>query len=193
MHPQFTLSPHDIARFWSRVNKSGPIIRPELGPCWEWIGARTKRGYGQFEIGPAPRRTYYAHRISYLIAHGELDPDLHVCHECDNPPCMRPTHLFQGTAMDNVRDAVRKGHMGTNAKIPEAVVREIRRLRPDGKHQRLSANSPASIRSLAERFGLSAGHVSMIAHGLTRASVASNVQLRLFMDERQTGDHGIFG
>src|SRR5689334_22820694 len=43
--------------FWPKVNKTGPIPahRPELGPCWEWIGKRHRNGYGQ--VGARPSTT----------------------------------------------------------------------------------------------------------------------------------------
>ena len=40
-----------IARFWSKVDKNGPVPAhcPELGPCWVWTGEKRK-GYGRLKI-----------------------------------------------------------------------------------------------------------------------------------------------
>lgn len=105
-HP-VSLYPPTVARFWLKVNKNGPVPphRPELGPCWLWTGARDRGGYGQF--------SGRAHRWSWLIHHGyRPGHGLFVCHHCDNPPCVRPDHLFLGTASDNARDMVAKGRQG---------------------------------------------------------------------------------
>jgi hypothetical protein len=42
-----------IERFWSKVNKDGPIPAscPELGPCWLWTRSCYYNGYGQFAYG----------------------------------------------------------------------------------------------------------------------------------------------
>ena len=96
----------DIARFWSKVDKNGPIIRPELGACWIWTGTRVN-GYGRFCLYTPGRKVFYAHRMSWLFAHGAHD--LCVLHRCDNPPCCNPSHLFLGTRSENSRDMVEKG------------------------------------------------------------------------------------
>lgn len=56
------------------------------------------------------------HRLSaYGFLEFDLTSKLFVCHHCDNPPCFNPSHLFVGTASDNVRDMVKKGrHKSTN-------------------------------------------------------------------------------
>lgn len=34
---------------------------------------------------------------------------MHILHECDNPRCVNPLHLFEGTDKDNSDDKVKKG------------------------------------------------------------------------------------
>jgi hypothetical protein len=51
-----------------------------------------------------------AHRLAYELAHGfGAASGKLVCHECDNPPCCNPRHLFLGTAQDNITDRDKKG------------------------------------------------------------------------------------
>lgn len=85
-------------RFWRMVEK---------GPgCWEWTGARVEGGYGIFQAGGRARR---AHRFLFTLQGNPVPAWLQVCHRCDNPSCVRPDHLFWGTAKENVRDCVIKG------------------------------------------------------------------------------------
>lgn len=95
-------------RFWPKVNKSGPIIRQELGPCWEWMAAREKKGYGKFGVSN-PRRLVKASRFVWELERGPIPEGLWVLHRCDHPPCVNPAHLFLGTARDNNRDTASKG------------------------------------------------------------------------------------
>lgn len=85
-------------RFWESVDKRGP------GGCWLWTGHRSKRGYGKFWAG----RSLLAHRVSAALDYRN-PVGQEVCHECDNPPCVNPAHLWVGTHSDNMRDAVAKG------------------------------------------------------------------------------------
>lgn len=95
-----------VDRFWSYVAKV------DVG-CWEWIGTRVPAGYGQIRFR---RKNLSAHRLSYQIHHGHDPGRMSVCHSCDNPSCVRPEHLFLGTQVDNIADAMSKGRVSCGAK-----------------------------------------------------------------------------
>ena len=86
------------SRFWQYVHKSNG--------CWTWIGWKQQQGYGLIASG---RNALLAHRASWMIHFGTIPHGLLVCHRCDNPPCVRPDHLFLGTYKDNSMDSQRKG------------------------------------------------------------------------------------
>ena len=77
--------------------------------CWTWNGGRDKNGYGRFNVRPRLSSLDRTHRVSWVIHFGAIPEGLQICHHCDNPPCVRPDHLFLGTAADNNADKVAKG------------------------------------------------------------------------------------
>jgi hypothetical protein len=80
-----------------------------MGDCIEWTGGRTSAGYGQLYPPGLKGRSVLAHRWAWEQEHGPIPAGLHVCHRCDNPPCVNVNHLFLGTMGDNMRDKTRKG------------------------------------------------------------------------------------
>lgn len=107
-------SPVTIARrFWSKVDKNGPD-QPEIGACWIWTSTLISQGYGQFWLEGGYRP---AAQVALFLESGSWPgPGLFVLHRCDFPPCVRPSHLFVGTPLDNMRDMAAKGrHRGPNS------------------------------------------------------------------------------
>lgn len=158
---QVTWTPRDEARFWVKVDRSGPVPPhvPELGNCWVWVSGVWRSGYGRFDLSGSSRR---AHIVAWTFTHGPPSDGLEVCHACDNKLCVRPSHLWVGTHAENMADMVAKGRSPRmqgeahhQAKLTEADVREMRRLRAER----------VTYRDLAERFGVSQSMIGQIVQG----------------------------
>lgn len=147
-------------RFWRFVLKTDG--------CWLWTGRLVRHGYGQISLGGRHPKRAAAHRASWEIANGPVPDGLWVLHHCDNPPCVRPDHLFLGTAKDNSRDRDIKGRgkmpvgvgqpgeLHPSARLTESQVLEIRRRYAEGS---------ISQRRLADEYGIHQTHVSDIVIG----------------------------
>lgn len=122
--------------------------------CWEWSGAKIT-GYGVIRVD---RRNKLAHRASYEIHCGAIEPGLNVCHRCDNPLCINPEHLFLATHAGNMADKVAKNRQSRGegrplAKLTNADVLEIR----------AASGIPQS--ALAARYGIGQNIISRIRTG----------------------------
>lgn len=84
---------------------SAPLepYKPVFGPCWEWSGAITRTGYGNFRHEGS---FVSAHRISYQWAKGALEEGMEVDHVCRVRACVNPDHLEQVTGEENRRRAL---------------------------------------------------------------------------------------
>lgn len=107
-----TSHPVDIIDF-AKLIRSIPKNRFD---CQLWPGARDPDSYGKVTIDG---KRCYAHRESYKLFNGPLDPGFFACHTCDTPPCVNPEHLFAGTHTENMLDMVKKGRSGKTRKLKQ--------------------------------------------------------------------------
>lgn len=133
--------------------------------CWEWQKALGHKGYGLLKWHrPGLPPMTKAHRVSYTVFKG--DPgELCVLHQCDNPRCVNPDHLFLGTKGDNSADmdskdrryrgVMNRGVENSRSKLTEAEVLEIRRLVAGGVTQT----------DVAPHFGVGRECVSKVVNG----------------------------
>jgi hypothetical protein len=117
----------EVLRFESKVVKS------DESSCWTWVGPKFDTGYGMFCMSGRERKTFAAHRVSWMI-HFKMDipAGMFICHTCDNRICVNPEHLYLGTPTQNNTDTVKRGRanrkVGSDcswAKVTEAQVRKI--------------------------------------------------------------------
>lgn len=87
-------------RFWSKVDKKSN------DECWEWKAVRDKNGYGTFKLDYRNGKhiKIRAHRLSWIIANGDIPRGMFICHKCDNTGCVNPNHLFLGSPKQNMDD-----------------------------------------------------------------------------------------
>lgn len=106
-------------------------VRIPFHECHEWVGAKSRNGYGAIVL-PGRGVQVGAHRLSLALRLRRW-PKGFVLHSCDNPGCVRPDHLREGTGADNARDRAERGRENPprgdkhpHAVLSEAQVRAIR-------------------------------------------------------------------
>jgi DNA-binding CsgD family transcriptional regulator len=137
--------------------------------CWTWLGARAgskTHRYGRMGIDGV---TCWAHRISWEMANGRPAGSLLVRHRCDNPPCVRPSHLLLGTHRDNSRDCQERDRTG-GLKIASAEVVNV---------QRRSAAGETTY-AIAADYGVTQGVISKIALGRSHMHVDRETRDKAF-------------
>lgn len=142
-----------INEFWDYVDKTGE--------CWLWARARDEGGYGRLMV---EGQDWLAHRAAYELTYGPIPEELCVLHRCDNPPCVKPDHLFLGSRADNIADMIAKGR-----KAPQAIGQ-------DNPNSRLTIEQVIEIKKtphyylsggLAVKYGVTSQTIRDIRRGRT--------------------------
>lgn len=122
--------------------------------CWAWLGRKSVRGYG---IISHQRKTWRVPRLVWTLRFGPIPAGKLICHTCDHPWCVRPSHLFLGTAIENNADKQAKNRQAKgercNHKLTAEQVLQLRAMYQPRK---------MPMRILAQRFDISPTMVHLI-------------------------------
>lgn len=145
--PMPILTMDNILRFWDKVN---PIYLKNKDSCWPWTGCKDhcdNRGTIKIQW-----QMYKAPRISFWM-HYKVDPGVfEVCHECNNPPCVNPEHLFLGTHQENIKHSAVEGRLstGNRATLSDDLVKRIRRLSVSCTNKQLASMFSVSQSTISD-------------------------------------------
>ncbi len=158
-------NPHTVMRDMSHRGRPLPerfrakvAVTANPDRCWEWQSSKGLTGYGYFTVGDDNRR---ATHVAWFITHA-VWPSMHVLHSCDNPGCVNPSHLREGTHADNMRDKVerRRCKHGVNHFRARFVDDDIRAIRG-----RLASGDRAGV--IAKDYTVATSTIRAIEYGLT--------------------------
>jgi hypothetical protein len=130
--------------------------------CLLWIGGATHDfGYGQLKVDG---RTRNVHVLQWERYNGPVPKGRYVCHKCDVPPCIEPTHLFLGTLRINLADmrAKRRHAFGERSAMAKLTTTAIPAIRVDGRRHG----------DIAKDYGVSPTLISQVKRGLIWRHVA---------------------
>ncbi len=155
--PLLTASPYAGMSGKERLNARSAAV----GDCQEWQRPLNGGGYGSVRF---EGKAWMAHRLSYTLNFGPIPYGLQVLHRCDNPKCIKPSHLFLGSQRENMADMDEKGRRYNSrgeasgaAKLNNDTVLEIRAMHESGE----------TLKALAKRFGVHRVTVGLVVRRRT--------------------------
>ncbi|MGO8905958.1 MAG: HNH endonuclease signature motif containing protein [Solirubrobacteraceae bacterium] len=118
------------------------VLRDYETPCHASLLWKDKDGYCRVRVGG---RTHLAHRAAYEERYGEIPDGTELDHLCGYRDCVNPEHLEAVSHAENIR-------RGRGTKLKPGDVSQIR-----------SSHDKQGV--IAERYGITQGHVSKIRRG----------------------------
>lgn len=139
--------------------------------CWNWTGPVDikKGGYGIIHDRESGQNR--SHRVMWILCYGDIPKNMWVLHTCDNPRCVKPSHLYLGTSVENSRDRVIRGRgaygtkNGGGVKLDDVKIIQIKEMFNTGKITKAH---------LARIFGVSETTIYRIVRGKSWKHVSSN-------------------
>jgi hypothetical protein len=139
-------------RFWSLVNKDGPLADPSTGVksrFWLWRGSTNDQSYGRFWVGD---KRYQVSRFAWMCK-GKPDPGkLTVSTRCLHKLCVR--HQYLRSRAEIVASLAPLQRAGEDSHLARLTSKQVILMR------KLYGKGGITQAKLAVRFGLSTGQVT---------------------------------
>ncbi len=112
--------PNPLSEEWFAVPRYAEEDRGYTTPCWIWLRALDRYGYGFVGLSQPRRRTMRAHTVYYERRYGPVGEGLELDHLCRVPACVNPEHLEAVTHAENTR----RGRVTQFTRADVTVIRE---------------------------------------------------------------------